>query len=156
MRGSRRCGPRLDNGFEDAFLGDLAALVDQAVMPENTTVATSTGGFIFDFGLYMNGVAKNQWAEEHPLLEGKKGDGLHKWALASQTCDPRKSQQAVGDPPPEMRPRRKLLVDVQGIIVASDSGKVDDVGFSDGARRAYPLLTDLNILKVKRIGHRVA
>jgi len=51
------------------------------------------------------------------------------------------------------RTPRVFVIDVQRVVVAAQSGEVDDVGFGDRAPSAPPTVADLQIVKVERSAH---
>jgi hypothetical protein len=95
----------------------------------------------------MDRVAEMDRLDEVPFEDSKEREGRHSGEIASQARDVGEAQEPMSDRLTERRLAGELVINVQRIEVACQTGELDDVGLRDRSGGAGPRVSYLDIIE---------
>ena len=138
------------------MLDDLAVLVQDLTMPgDDAATASGLGLQGFHPGNHLEGVAEDDREEESPFQDRQECQGIDPRGIADQPRGDGQTEQAMGNRSSERTLFRELVVAVERVEVARQSGEEDHVGFRDGPARTLPFVAQDQIIQGKNFDRSV-
>jgi hypothetical protein len=130
------------------FLNQVSILIQNFSVPRNDASPSSRLRLKRkDGGQGVNRVAKDDWPVKFPFEDRQKRQRVDTWRLAHEAGGDGQTEQSMSHWAAEGVALSRRMIDVKRIKIARQTGEDDNIGFRHGPSRAFPLITDHEVIE---------
>ena len=131
-----------------SLLDEVAGLIENSPVPgDNTSPAPRLCLQRLDGGNRVDRIAENDGTMKLPFKDGHESEGVDTGGLAHESGGNGEAEQAMGHGAAEGIALGRRMIDMQGIEVAREAGKEDDISFRYGSSWTFPFVTDDKVIE---------